>query len=129
MLPLLNMADLVADAPSGPARFGPPVLLDLGGRGVRSISWWRGRYLIIAGHHASGGTSMLYTWDGSGAPAPVGAVDLTGYNPEGFFTPEDRAQILLVSDDGERVIDGVPCKKLKDPARRQFRGLWLELPR
>jgi hypothetical protein len=128
LVPLLNLAELVDGADGGPARFGAPVLLDLGGRGVRSLSWWRGRFLIIAGDHAGGGTSALYTWDGGTDAVPVATVDLGAYNPEGFFTPEDRDEILVVSDDGERLIDGAPCKKLKDPARRQFRGVWLELP-
>jgi hypothetical protein len=126
VVPLLNLPDLVDPARGGPARFGAPILLDLGGRGVRSLSWWRGDYLLIAGHHASGGRSALYRWDGRG-PAHA-LLDLDGYNPEGFHTPEDRDQILVLSDDGERTIDGRACKKLKDPGRKQFRGVWLVLP-
>jgi hypothetical protein len=127
VVPLLNPAALVDAPDGGPARFGAPILLDLGQRGVRSLSWWRGRYLLIAGHHAEAGSSTLFTWDGRGAPAAT-AIDLSGYNPEGFFTPEDRDEILVVSDDGERLVDGTPCKKLKDPAQKQFRGVWLALP-
>lgn len=125
LVPLLNLAALVDGG--GPARFGRPVELDLGGRGVRSLSWWRGRYLIIAGDTAGGGTSALYSWDGRG-PARSTGIELGGYNPEGFYTPEDRDEILVLSDDGERAMDGVACKKLKDPSRRQFRGVWLTLP-
>jgi hypothetical protein len=125
LLPILNLDELTAG--SGPARFGDPILLDLDGHGVRALSWWRGRYLIVGGHYAGGRRSALFTWDGTGRPE-VAAVDLGDYNPEAFFTPEDRAQILVISDDGERPIDGMPCKKLKDPARRRFRGLWLTLP-
>lgn len=126
IVPIENLPALVDGG--GPARFGAPILLDLGGRGVRSLSWWRGRILLIAGHTASGGASALYTWDGSSdRPQPVD-VSLATYNPEGFFTPEDRDEILLLSDDGERALGGIACKKLKDATQRQFRGLWLRVP-
>lgn len=128
LVPVLNVAELVDAPDAGPARFGDPVLLDLDRRGVRSLSWWRGRYLLIAGHHAGARASSLYTWDGRSKAVEVTALDLRDYNPEGFFTPEDRDEILILSDDGERVIDGKPCKKLKDPARKQFRGIWVTLP-
>jgi hypothetical protein len=128
LVPILNIADLVDEQVGGPARFGEPVLLDLADRGVRSLSWWRGQYLLIAGDREHRVASSLYTWDGRGAPVEVTAIDLSIYNPEGFFTPEDRAEILVLNDDGEREIDGTPCKKLKAPARKQFRGVWLVLP-
>ena len=46
-------------------------------------------------------------------------------NPEGFFTPEERQEILILSDDGSKLIAGEPCKELEDPAKKGFRGLWL----
>ena len=127
LVPLRNAAELAEGTEGVRARFGPPILLDLGGDGIRALSWWRGRYLIVAGPYASGGRSRLYAWDGAGAPRLL-PIDLGGFNPEGFFTPEERDEILLLSDDGEREIDGVPCKELEDPARRRFRGLWIRLP-
>ncbi len=39
--------------------------------------------------------------------------------------PDGEAEILLLSDDGNRVIDGVACKDLDGPARKRFRGLWV----
>jgi hypothetical protein len=125
VVPLLNARELVGGAAAA-ARFGDPMLLDLGGQGVRSLSWWRGSYLIVAGDFASGGVSTLYEWDGRGAPVRVD-VDLAGLNPEGFFSPEDRDEIMLLSDDGSVLVDGVECKALEDPARRSFRGRWLRL--
>ncbi|HUQ01832.1 MAG TPA: DUF3616 domain-containing protein [Kofleriaceae bacterium] len=123
--PLLNAGELVGGG-GAKARFGDPMLLDLGGQGIRSLSWWRGTYLIVAGDFASGGTSNLYQWDGEGAPRRID-VDLGGLNPEGFFSPEDRAEIMLLSDDGSVLVDGVECKALEDAARRSFRGRWLRL--
>jgi hypothetical protein len=124
LVPLLEPATLIAGG-GARARFGPVVELDLGGQGVRSLSWWRGRYLIIAGAPASGGRSRLYTWGGPGSPASPVNVDLSWLNPEGFFSPDGRDQILLLSDDGEVTIDGEACKKLDDPARKRFRAVWV----
>jgi hypothetical protein len=124
LLPLLNPLEVVQDQR---ARFGAPVLLDLGGLGVRSLSLWHGRFLIIAGPIDHGPPSRLFTWDGSAPRAtPVPGVDLSAFNPEGVaaFTQFDR--LLLLSDDGQVQIDGQPCKKA-DAARKQFRGFWVTL--
>jgi hypothetical protein len=116
----------IVDA-GAPARFGPPIRLELEGRGIRALSWWHGDYLIAAGSPGDGGESRLYAWDGIGAPVHV-ALDLRAYNPEGFFTPEDRDDILLLSDDGTVNVGGTPCKRLRDRAQRSFRGVWVRLP-
>jgi hypothetical protein len=109
------------------ARFGPPILLDLDGLGVRGLSHWRGRYLIAAGPIESGAVPRLYTWAGGSARAvPLRTPSLADFNPEAFFTPEERDEIMLLSDDGSREIDGERCKDLKDPRAMRFRGLWLK---
>ena len=125
LVPLLNPLPVLNGAR---ASFGDPVLLDLGGLGVRSLSWWRGRYLIAAGHFADGAASRLMMWDGNGAPQPITGVDLQHFNPEAFFTPERVNRILVLSDDGSDVIDGVACKRLSDAGRKRFRGRWVTLP-
>ena len=125
LVPLLNPREIVNGQR---AQLGEPVLLDLGGQGIRSLSWWHNRYLIIAGDHGDGGKSNLYTWDGRGAPTRVSSVDFTGFNPEAFFTPENRDEILVFSDDGGVEIDGVRCKDLEDASRKRFRGLRLRIP-
>lgn len=130
-----------------PPKFGDPVLLDLGGYGVRGLSYWHGQYLIIAGARESGKASYLHTWDGRSQHAPRLRVDISDMNPEAFFTPEDQPQIMLLSDDGDVIQDteprdaiaeepGVteapskhtPCKKLKNAAQKQFRGRWISVP-
>jgi hypothetical protein len=68
----------------------------------------------------------LYSWVGPGYAPEALSVDLSDYNPEGFFTPETRDEILLLSDDGTRLLEGQECKSLKDPAQKRFRGVWLE---
>lgn len=105
--------------------FADPIRLDLNGLGVRGLSWWHGQYLILAGPRAEG-PSRLFTWMGPGHVARPSADDLSAINPEGFFTPEDRDEILLLSDDGTRPIDGVECKLLTDPAQKRFRGVWIK---
>jgi hypothetical protein len=127
LVPLLNPEAMVHQGE--PARFGAPVLLDLQGLGVRSLSWWRDRYLLVGGAVASEAPSRLFTWrGGQEAPVPVERVDFTGLNPEAFVTPEDSEDILVLSDDGAVLLDGIECKRQKDPARKRFRGVWLRLP-
>ena len=123
---LLNPEELIAEGSSASARFGDPVLLDLGGQGIRALSWWRGRYLVVAGETGEGGASHLFTWDGAGAPELV-ELDLSAYNPEAFFSPEERDRILLLSDDGGVSVDGAPCKDAKDMEHRRFRAVWVAL--
>jgi len=108
-----------------PARFGEPLLLDLGGLSVRGLSHWRGRYLIAAGHYASSDRSTLFEWRGPGAePRELRGAVPPGFNAEALFTPEERDDVLLLSDDGARPIAGERCKKLDDPAEKRFRGVW-----
>jgi hypothetical protein len=111
-----------------PARLGAPMRLDLGGLGVRALSWWHGQYLVIAGHYDDEAASHLFVWDGKTAPRRLEGLRLERLNPEGFFTPESANEIMLLSDDGSVVFDGTPCKRLEDPRRKQFRGTWIALP-
>lgn len=106
------------------ARFSAPQLLDLGGRGIRALSWWRGRYLIAAGAYAGDDPSTLYTWDGVGEPKPLELPYAHIANPEAFFTPESRDEIMFFNDQGAILINGVECKKLDDPSRKTFTGVW-----
>ena len=106
-------------------KIGEPIRLDLMGLGARGLSWWRGQYLIVAGPIAFGPTAV-FSWPGPGHRPRLILDDLAGLNPEAFFTPEDRDTVLLLSDDGMVEIDGRPCKRLKDPARKQFRGLHIK---
>ncbi|HEX6275372.1 MAG TPA: DUF3616 domain-containing protein [Polyangiaceae bacterium] len=126
LIPLLNPEELVD---GGRAAFGDAVVLDLGGLTVRALSAWRDHYLIAAGNAIDGGTPRLFTWDGSASARAIPALDLRAFNPEGFFTPDAREQIFVLSDDGTVPIDGVPCKKLDDQGRKRFRGAWLPFSR
>ena len=108
--------------------FGAPILLDLSGLGVRALSRWRGRYLIAAGDWADGRASRLFSWNGSSEqPQPL-ALDFKNFNPEGFFTPEARDAIMVLSDDGTETREGVRCKDRSDPSQKHFRGRWIHPP-
>lgn len=124
MVPLLNPEEVI-DGKS--ARFGDPLLLDLNGRGIRALSWWRGRYLIAAGSYAGDEPSALYTWDGIKPPRLVHLRNADITNPEAFFTPENREEIMFFNDQGTRLVDGVECKKLKDSSQKTFTGVWFRL--
>jgi hypothetical protein len=102
--------------------------LDLGGLGVRGLSYWRGSYLVLAGPAGDGGPFALYRWQGTGQPQLVEAERLRGLGPEGFFSHEQRQEVLVLSDDGTRLVDGLPCKALPGPERKSFRGIWLAPP-
>src|SRR5262249_24366218 len=80
LIPLRNPFEVVAGRP---ARFGDPILLDLGGQGIRVIGFWQGHYIIIAGTFDGSSHSRLYFWNGDDvAPKRVEGVHLKGINPE-----------------------------------------------
>ena len=118
LVPLLN-PEAVLQGSS--AQLGEPRLLDLGGRGIRSLSNQGERYLVMGGAFDSSPGSRLYTWDGVNEPEPSSA-DLSGLNPEGFVTPSGSSQTLVVSDDGAELVNGIECKRLTDPSQKRFRA-------
>ncbi len=124
LVPLLNPEQVILGQKS---RFGEPLTLDLGGLGVRSLSSFRGSYLIAAGHTSEGGRARLFAWNGGARLAPLDLGAGRDLNPEGLFTPEQRDEVLLLSDDGSVELDGVACKRLKDPSLKRFRAAWLPL--
>lgn len=128
VVPLLNPLQLVAAGNTQRALFGPARLLDLNGLGVRALLAWRGQYLVVAGALDREASSRLYLWDGADHVQLVHDVSLDGFNPEAIVGRAEDTRVLLLSDDGTHELDGVPCKKLKDRSRKQFRGLWVELP-
>ena len=128
IVPLLNPVEVIYGRS---ARLGDPMLLDLGGLGIRGMTRWQDRYLIIAGSSEGDGVSRLYEWSGGcDTPRWIRSVDFTGLNPEGIAPiPDERGSALLaLSDDGTVICDGVECKRLKDQARKRFRLVQLPAP-
>lgn len=121
IVPLLNPDGVIAGKK---ARFGAPVELDLGQRGIRSIEPFGNGYLIVAGPTADKGNFALYKWSGNAGDAatPLAGVDLDDLRPEALFSVAGSKDVQLLSDDGGISVGGVRCKKL--PVGRQtFRSL------
>jgi hypothetical protein len=110
--------------------FGAPVLLDLGGRGIRGIEWSEreGAFYVVAGALDGADTFAVFRW--RGPPAAAGArvpMSRTPANlqPEALVLSARGA--LLLSDDGDRRVAGAPCREVPAP-RRRFRAIRLQLP-
>jgi len=126
IVPLLNPSEVVAGQR---ARLGAPQEVDLGGLGIRDFCFADGRWLIVAGRFDGGGRSRLFLWDGgAGVPEKIEHTRLKGLNPEAAVTYPDLGlrRFQLLSDDGNREIDGAKCKDLKDAARQRFQSVWIE---
>jgi Protein of unknown function (DUF3616) len=125
LAPLLNPEEVINGQPP---RFGDPILLDLGGLGLRDMcSTPDGYYLIAgpdAGHKESHSDSRLFTWKGGNSvPQPVSGLPFHKVNPEGICLLDvtNRSDFLIISDDGKRKMNGQECKKLPE-SERQFRA-------
>jgi Protein of unknown function (DUF3616). len=122
IVPLLNPLGVIAGES---ARLGDPILVGLDGKGIRSITYWRNQYLIIAGSRDDTGQSEMYVWSGgTDKPRRLEQPGLAGLNPEALAEfPEARdADLLVVSDDGTLLVGKKPCKKLKFPMQKRFRA-------
>jgi hypothetical protein len=125
LVPLLNPGQVIQ---GHAAKFGDPILLDLGGQGFRDMTCRGSRYLIVAGARDTQYSSHLYVWDGVATkPTLVENVHFKNFNPEALFfypnSPLDEFQLL--SDDGTLNMGGIPCKALPDPQLRRFRSIVL----
>jgi hypothetical protein len=150
IVPVLNIAELInlGGGPAGTARFGTPIQLDLGGRGIRSIERnSAGDYLIVAGPSgaASGAAPAdfrLYRWSGAASDAPLLLnADLSSLlggagSPEAIvevpanLTATSNLQLLV--DDGDTIwyANGVISKDLETTSGygkplQKFRSLQL----
>ena len=132
IVPVTNFTSLVSGNPTGgSATFGVPILLDLGGRGIREIKGnGNGQYLIVAGPSGGAGADpnafKLYTWTGSATDAPVlRAADLSGLSGtngnssiesivEVPASLDESSSIQFVLDNGDQVFynDGTIAKEL-----------------
>lgn len=126
LVPLDNPEDVVNGQA---ARIGTPILLDLGGRGVRSIELVASATLIVAGAPDDGGDFALYRWSGKAddAPALVNRMDFGSLRPEALFELPASNRMQILSDDGGVETDGVACKD-RPVADRSFRSLTTNKP-
>jgi hypothetical protein len=125
LVPLLNPNQVIEGAH---ARFGPAIQLKLGGLGIRDMAFHEGGYIIIAGSYHGGGPFQVYRWKGPGSkPTPVKVAHLGDYTPEAIILYPDKGsrEFQILSDDGNRLFEGVPGKAVADPGKRRFRSFWL----
>lgn len=125
--------------------------LNLGGRGVRSMEYVENapadrRYLIVAGPVGSDSEFTLFHWSGDANQRPAevsGAAALLRrfadesdvrwgerfrFGPEAMVVEPSGQRLLLLSDDGDRIVDRAKCQDDGTPAeRRSFRGVFLRL--
>ncbi len=94
------------------AEFGNPIELDLGGFGIREITWRKDQdYLLVAGpYHGNEATESykpelfrLYQWSSeSGKTTEINSPGLDGFNVEAaIFYPSKYNEVQLLSDDGK----------------------------
>jgi hypothetical protein len=129
IVPLENPADVIEGKP---AKFSPPIELELGDLGIRSIEYSPARkaYVVVAGAFDGEDRSRLFLWSGnpSDAPKPVEGVNFEGWNPEALvFYADDADRIQILSDDGGLKTNGVRCKDMPEESRR-FRSGWIRVP-
>ncbi len=148
LVPVQSLDALVAGAASGSlaagsASFGAPLLVDLGGRGIRSIERSSsGDYLIVAGPVPGGAAATtdfrLYRWSGDPLDAPVWlparlAERLVDGSYEALIglphapTPGSEVQLLVDNGDTVYYADGVIAKELAERRQAKFRGERIEV--
>jgi hypothetical protein len=147
VVPLLN-PDRVIDGGETPV-FGEPMLWDMGGLGIRSMEYSRfhNACFVIAGGPDEDEGFALYRWSGEPESPPVLvrelSLGLSKFSPEALIPFEKSGRLLMLSDDGSLLVkvagewecmegeyrkDGTTLNKyLANPARKTFRGIWLEL--
>lgn len=104
LAPLLNPAEAVRGKP---VRLGDPVLLDLGGRGVRDLTWTGREWFVIGGGVEGAGKPRLYRWKGTGhEPEALKDTGFKHFKPEALASRASDGvpgmELLVLSDDGGR---------------------------
>jgi predicted extracellular nuclease len=138
IVPVTNINSLVSGNPSaGPALFGAPIQLDLGGRGIRSLECNASECLMIAGNADGGNNFALYTWNGTASgPTFLRSADLSALGSLGSFegivevpaSLSASSQLQLIVDNGDTVYyngspaDATIAKDLPQNNWKKFRS-------
>lgn len=123
LIPFLNPEGVIDK--NGQPRFGKPIYLDLGGRGIRSIDYWPARrsYFIIAGPASAGdkGDFVFVRWTGPVSSHPE-ILDGLGFAelpvdgeaaPEALLIEEASETVYILFDEGNRRVRRKKCKDVK----------------
>jgi len=123
LVPLRNPEEVIK---GWSAKLGAPVLLDLGGLGIRDLGYWQKKIWILAGPYDSEKTFRLYVWSGdTDTPIAIEDLDFRGLTPEALVFYPEKGQFQILSDDGTLKIKGIDCKRLPNPAQKRFRSVWI----
>lgn len=119
LVPLLNPDAILEGRPPS---FGSPTRLDLGGRGLRDMTWTGSEWILVAGATSGGqkGT-RLFRWSGQGSsPRALDLPGLKDLHIEAVAVPPEQPvrRLFLCSDDSHRHSPGTPS----------FRSYWVDLP-
>ena len=107
-----------------PPRLGKPVLLPLGGLGLRDMLRVGEEVLLLAGPAEGGGRHRLFVWaEGANAPKEIPGAVPKGFQAESIVAVPGSGNRLvdLLSDDGGEKTRGVRCEDLPNAAQRTFR--------
>ncbi|NCC52129.1 MAG: DUF3616 domain-containing protein [Spartobacteria bacterium] len=137
VVPVSNLTEICdSSASPGAASFGAPILLDLEGRGIRSMARNdSNRYIIVAGPQRSSSDPAhdfkLFSWDGcpDSKPTPcdvdIEAAGLAGDIEGVLDVPDDFRSFHLILDQGSKdwYGDGIAAKAHAGPLRQFSSGI------
>jgi hypothetical protein len=147
VIPLLNPNQIIENGEK--PIFGELMLWDLKGLGIRGMeySFFHKTFFIIAGGPDGDEGFALYRWSGRPDSQPELQRKLnlgkSKFSPETLIPFDRSGRLLMLSDDGTILVkvagewecmqgqynkDGTcPNKYLANPAKKTFRGAWLEV--
>lgn len=127
IIPLLNPNELLSVS-EAKAKFGNPISLDLGGRGIRSMDYVSAidRFVIVAGPINDETSFRLFRWSGTPEAKTIDFEEIQfskGVSPEALVAYETGKRVQVIHDEGSRENGGVECKKA-DKGSRSFSDQW-----
>lgn len=130
--PIQNFETWFGNGTTATPVLGSPILLDLGGKGIREIvRLSQNSYVIAAGDYGDNSliTSAIYRWNGNPSDAPVALPEfnVTAFNPEGLLpvyvsgVMSDN-QLEIINDNGtvDYYNDGTAAKDLTVNSFKKF---------
>ncbi len=123
---LMNPSAVVGGAP---ARFGEAIQLDLGGLGIRGMTWSATleSVLILAGpHDGTDGPYRLYRWSGAAGAVPMLATQIiapvAGGHPEAILAYPTTKDVQILFDSDDVATGATSCDNAAETVR-EFRDL------
>ncbi|MGB0440544.1 MAG: DUF3616 domain-containing protein, partial [Paracoccaceae bacterium] len=124
----LDNGEALVDGSADAAVFGRPVMLDLGGLGLRSMAYVaaRGMYVLVAGPIDSEAGFKLFQWSGVADDPAVLLGDLRsgkGISPEAVVVYAGNPRVQILHDEGKRGLDGGDCNDAS-AVKQSFTDQW-----